>query len=173
MLGLICERVTKKSFGELITELLWQPIGAEADAEFVTDMKGVPMFSGGLCAILHDLARFGLMWLDEGKINGKQVLPAAFVHDTRHGDEDVRQAFSGNLFGLMDSPGKMYKNQTWSLDEKRGTILMYGANGQIIYTDPPSQLLVVVASNWPGPFMPERVQPWLTACENIRALVSP
>ena len=100
-------------------------------------------------------------------------LPASFVHDTRHGTQDVMQAFSGNFFGLLDSPGKMYKNQTWNLDEKRGTTLMYGANGQMIYIDPPAQLLCVVLSNWPGPFLPDRVQAWFHALTAIRSKLAP
>ena len=173
LLGFLCEKVTGKSFGELASELIWQPIGAEAEAQLITDMKGTPMYSGGICGTLRDVARFGLMWLNEGSVEGKQILPASFVHETRHGNEDAMQAFSGNFFGLMDSPGKFYKNQMWNLDEKRGTTLMYGANGQIVYIDPPTQLLCCVASSWPGPFLPERVEPWFHALTAIRASLAP
>ena len=173
VLGCICERVTKKSMGDLISELIWQLIGAEKEAELITDVKGTPMFSGGLCCTLHDAARFGLMWLNEGRHNGHQILPASFVHDTRHGSEDVKQAFSNTFFGLLESPGNMFKNQTWNLDDQRGTILMYGANGQMIYIDPPAQLLCVVLSNWPGSFLPDRVQAWFNALAAVRAKLAP
>lgn len=167
-LGCICETVTNKRMSQLISELIWQPMGAESEAQMFCDAKGSPMFSGGLCATLRDVARFGQIWLKGGVLNGQQLLPADFVHDTRHGNDDAKQAFSGNFFGLLDSPGRMYKNQVWNLDDTRGTTLMYGANGQIIYIDPPSELMCVVQSNWPGPFVPDRVQAWFNALSAIR-----
>lgn len=173
VLGCLCEAVTGKPMGELISELIWQPMGAQQDAEIVVDQKRTPMYSGGMSATLRDAARFGCLWLNDGSSDGKEVVPAAFVHDTRHGNEDVMQAFSGNFFGLLDSPGKMYHNQTWNLDEKRGTILMYGAGGNFIYTDPPAQLVCTVQSHWPGPFMPDRVQGWFNALEAVRAKLAP
>lgn len=173
LLGCLCERVSGMDMGELISQLVWQPMGAQQDADIVVDQKRTPMYSGGMSATLRDAARFGFMWLNEGRSNGKQVLPAAFVQDTRHGSEDAKQAFSGNFFGLMDSPGKMYHNQTWNLDEKRGTILMYGAGGQIIFIDPPAQLVCIVLSHWPGPFMPDRVQAWFNALHAVRSRLAP
>lgn len=173
VLGCICEKVTGKSISKLISELIWQPIGAESDAQIFTEGKGLPMFSGGFCATLHDMARFGQLWLKGGVVNGQHLLSSEFVHDTRHGNADAQEAFSGNFFGLLESPGKMYKNQTWNLDHERGTTLMYGANGQIIYIDPPSELMCVVQSNWPGPFVPERVQAWFNALAAIRSELAP
>ena len=172
LLGCLCERVTGKTMAEVISQLIWQPMGAEQDGDMVVDHKRTPMYSGGMSTTLRDAARFGLLWLNEGSCNGNKIVPAAFVHDTRHGNEDVMQAFSGSFFGLLDSPGKMYHNQTWNLDEKRGTLLMYGAGGNIIYIDPPAQLVCTVQSHWPGPFMPDRVQGWLNALEAVRSMLA-
>ena len=73
VLGYLCEKVTQKSMSELVSELIWQPMGAEKEAELITDVKGTPMFSGGFCCTLRDVARFGLMWLNEGRINEQQI----------------------------------------------------------------------------------------------------
>lgn len=176
LLGCLCERVAGKGMGQVVSELIWQPMGAQQDADLMLDKRQTPMYSGGMAASLRDAARFGLLWVNEGASNGNQIIPAAFVHDTRHGDKEVQNAFinsaapnNKHFFGLMASPGKMYKNQTWNLDENRGTVLMYGAGGQIIYTDPPAGLMCTVLSHWPGAFVPERVQGWLNALDALRA----
>ena len=176
LLGCLCERVAGQTMGQVVSELIWQPIGAQQDADLMLDKQRTPLYSGGMSAALRDVAKFGALWLSDGASNGKQIIPSAFIHDTRHGSADAQNAFvnsaaPGNkhFFGLLASPGKMYKNQTWNLDETRGTVLMYGAAGQIIYTDPPAGLMCVVLSHWPGAFVPERVQGWLGALDALRA----
>ena len=175
VLGWVCERVTGHPIGQVISDLIWQPMGAQQDADLMLE-KRIPLYSGGMAATLRDAARFGCLWLNEGAVNGQQIVPAAFVHKARHGDEDAQDAFLHNaapnkkqFFGLLASPGKLYKHNTWNLDEQRGTILMYGAYGQFIYIDPPAQLVCTVMSHWPGPFLPELVQGWLHAFEAIRS----
>ncbi|KAL3132545.1 hypothetical protein ABBQ32_009085 [Trebouxia sp. C0010 RCD-2024] len=162
--------------GEVVSDLIWQPMGAQQDADLMLDKRQIPFYSGGMSATLRDAARFGLLWLNGGASNGKQILPAVFVHATRFGDDAAIEAFKnsaapGNkhFFGLMASPGNMYKNQTWNLDEKRGTVLMYGAAGQMIFIDPPAQLMCTVLSQWPGSFVPDRVQGWLNAFAALQA----
>ena len=179
LLGCLCERVAGQGMGEVVSDLIWQPMGAQQDADLMLDKRQTPMYSGGMAATLRDTAKFGLLWLNGGAGNGKQIIPAAFVQDTRHGSKDMQDAFinsaapnNKHFFGLMASPGKMYKNQTWNLDENRGTVLMYGAGGQIIYTDPPAGLMCTVLSHWPGPFVPERVQGWLNALDALRATLA-
>lgn len=180
LLGCLCERVAGQTMGEVVSELIWQPMGAQQHADLMLDKRQIPFYSGGMSATLRDAARFGYLWLNGGASNGKQILPAAFVHATRHGDDGAIDAFENSaapknkhFFGLMASPGRMYKNQTWNLDEKRGTVLMYGAAGQMIFTDPPAQLMCTVLSQWPGSFVPDRVQGWLNAFQALRAHRAP
>lgn len=179
LLGWVCEKVTGESIAETVSRLVWQPMGAQQDADIMLHNR-VPLYSGGMTATLRDAARFGCLWLNEGAVNGQQVVPAAFVHTARHGDQDAQDAFlksaapnNKQFFGMLASPGKLYKNQTWNLNEQRGTILMYGAQGQFIYIDPPAQLVCTVMSHWPGPFIPERVQGWLNVFEAVRAKLAP
>ena len=180
LLGCLCERVADQPMGEVVSELIWQPMGAQQDADIMLDKRQTPFYSGGMSATLRDTARFGFLWLTDDTNDGKQVLPPAFVRATRHGDKGAIDAFvnsaapnNKHFFGLMASPGKMYKNQTWNLDENRGTVLMYGAAGQIIFTDPPAELMCTVLSSWPSAFVPERVQGWLNAFEALQTHLAP
>ena len=38
---------------ELISELIWAPIGAKEDADFTLDHFRTPIYNGGMCATLH------------------------------------------------------------------------------------------------------------------------
>ena len=59
MLGWVVERAGGARLSELITREVWQPIGAEFDAEITVDAHGTAMADGGLCATLRDL---GAVW---------------------------------------------------------------------------------------------------------------
>ncbi|KAL0019239.1 hypothetical protein WJX79_005496 [Trebouxia sp. C0005] len=73
VLGCLCEAVTGKPMGEVVSELIWQPMGAQQDAEIVVDQKRTPMYSGGMSATLRDTARFGYLWLNDGSSDGQEV----------------------------------------------------------------------------------------------------
>ena len=42
-----------KPMAELISELVWQPMGAKEDADFTLDNFRTPIFNGGMCATLQ------------------------------------------------------------------------------------------------------------------------
>ena len=63
VLGWVCERASKTRMADLISELVWAPIGAERDAEITCDGVGAAIHDGGMCATARDLARFGAMLL--------------------------------------------------------------------------------------------------------------
>ena len=69
---------------ELISSLVWQPMGAEHDAEITLDGHGNAMADGGMCATLRDLARFGTLYLSAD---------SDWVADTARGAADGASAF--------------------------------------------------------------------------------
>ncbi|MEO6607866.1 MAG: serine hydrolase, partial [Aestuariivirga sp.] len=83
LLGWILERAGNKPFAKLLSEKIWAPMGAEADAFVTVDAKGGARTAGGINTTLRDLARFGELMRNDGKANGKQVVPATWVKDIR------------------------------------------------------------------------------------------
>src|SRR5699024_11067278 len=84
-LGWIISKVTGESVNEMLSERIWSKLGMEQSAYYQVDGKGVPYAGGGLSAGLRDMARFGQMMLNEGRWNGKQIIPEEAVADIRKG----------------------------------------------------------------------------------------
>ena len=93
MLGWVVERAGGARLADLIATEVWQPIGAEFDAEITVDGHGTAMADGGMCATLRDLARFGELWLRQGKLDGRRIVPEEWVADTLAGGKDSREAY--------------------------------------------------------------------------------
>lgn len=144
VLAFCMERAGGKRLPQLVSELLWQPMGADESACFTLDSAGYALADGGLNATLRDYARFGALYLNDGHFNGRQIVPAGWVLETRKGD--------ARLFGepyTLTTPNGAYRNQFWIEDVSRPAIMCRGVFGQLIYIDPARDLVVVKLSSWP------------------------
>ena len=85
VLGFLLSEVTGMSLKEYLYKKIWNKIGMQDEAFFIVDNDGVEMALGGLNATLRDYAKFGELYLNKGKWQGEQVVPASWVdasHDT-------------------------------------------------------------------------------------------
>ena len=149
VLAWVIERAAGERLHDLISTELWQPIGAEFDAEVTLDAHGNPMADGGISATLRDLARFGQLILRRGRVGNRRILPAAWIDDTIRGAPDGAAAFTGG-----DSPpgyraGSHYRNCWWVRDPSVPFFHASGINGQNIFVHVPSETVVVKLSTWP------------------------
>lgn len=58
-------------------------MGMEHDASIIVDSAGSPFTAGGLNLTLRDMARFGEMIRNNGRFNGRQIVPASVVKNLR------------------------------------------------------------------------------------------
>ena len=169
MLGWACERASDTRMADLISALIWQPIGAERDAEITCDPLGSAIHDGGISATARDLARFGQMLVDDGMTQGHPVVPEAWLAGTRAPEPDVREAFA-----VTDDesvlPGGWYRNQFWVLPGSDGPVLVcLGIHGQLIYADRAARTVVVKLSSWPDPQNTAYLLDSLRACGALAA----
>ena len=144
VLAFTLEAATGRRFADLVSDLLWSKLGAEEDACFTVDAAGYPLADGGFNATLRDYARFGQLHLDNGLANGRQVLPSAWIEDTRKGNPA--------LFGAPYTetlPHGAYRNCFWIEDARGRAYMARGVFGQMIYIDPDHQMVAVKLSSWP------------------------
>ncbi len=138
------ERAAGKRLPVIVGETLWSGIGAENDASFTVDSAGYGLACGGFNATLRDYARFGLLVLEGGAWNGRQVVPDAWIDDTFSGDHGLFNDAGRDVF-----PNGCYRNQFWIADRDRMTILARGVFGQMIFISRDLDLVVVKLSTWP------------------------
>jgi CubicO group peptidase (beta-lactamase class C family) len=149
MLGWACERASGIRTADLVSALVWQPIGAEADAEITCDPLGSAIPDGGISATARDLARFGQMLVDDGVARGQVVVPEAWLADVRSPEPGVRDAFA-RTDNEPVLPGGWYRSQFWVIPGPGGPVLVcLGIHGQLIYADRASRTVVVKMSTWP------------------------
>lgn len=153
VLGWIVQRVAGASFAQILSEQLWQRLGAEEDAYVLVDRNGFAMCGGGLNMTLRDMARFGEMMRMMGAVNGKQIVPEAVVADIAGGADRTHFAKAG----YTTLPGWSYRNQWWVAHDEFGAYTARGIHGQVIWIAPKANLVIArfashpTAANGNGP----------------------
>jgi CubicO group peptidase (beta-lactamase class C family) len=140
VLAFAMERASGKRLPQLISELLWQPLGAEESANFTVDPAGYALAEGGFNACLRDYGRFGLAVLN----NGGGIIPAQWIEACRNGDTSVfAHPFNVTL------PKGAYRNCMWVEDPASRSLMARGVFGQLIYMNWDYKMVVVKLSSWP------------------------
>lgn len=146
VLGWVLERATGEKLAPYMSRRLWQPLGAEADGFFIADGPegvGRELSGMGYNARLRDFGRIGLMLLNKGKADGRQVVPESWV----------TQATTMVPFDpTAAKPTRdAYGFQIWKLDAEPGAYSAIGLAGQFIYVHPASNTVIVKLSHFPNP----------------------
>jgi CubicO group peptidase (beta-lactamase class C family) len=81
MLGIVLERISGERFPDLCSRLLWQPLGATADAFITVDPEGAPRTAGGVSCRPHDLLALGQMLVNGGNANGSRIVSERWIAD--------------------------------------------------------------------------------------------
>jgi len=132
------ERVTGKRLPQLVSEEIWQKIGAEESASFTVDPAGYALACGGFNATLRDYGRFGQMILE----NGGGIVPAEWIEAARNGGRH-----GPDYWSIL--PQASYKNQFWLEDPQSRTLMCLGVFGQMIWISWEHRMVVVKLSTWP------------------------
>lgn len=151
VLGICIEAAVGVRLADLVSDLIWEPIGAEHEANFGLDRQGNAVADGGLSASLRDLGRFGLIYAQDGSFNGRQIVPEHWVRATRIGDASMFLPAA-----KVDRPNGGYRNQFWIEDVDKTAILAAGVFGQMIYIDHRRDFVGVKLSSWPDALNPGR-----------------
>jgi len=147
VVGWIVERAVKMPISRYLSDRLWKPAGMEAYAFYVIDGPrgiGREFSGGGFNAVLRDYGRVGLMMLNEGRANGRQILPASYV------TESTTASTTSDAETKVTHLGYAYF--WWPVLNSRAFVAL-GGEDQFIYVDPASKTVIVKMSH--GPVGPE------------------
>ena len=132
LVGLALERATGRDLPSYLSEVLWQPLGAEADASWSIDSErhGFAKMESGFNARPLDYARLGYAFAHEGRVGGRQVVPATWVREATA--EDTSR-----------DPAAHYQYFWWVETDHPGRFSARGNKGQFIYVDDVHDVVVV------------------------------
>ena len=138
VLAFCMERAAGKRLPQIISEEIWQKMGAEESASLTVDAAGYGLADGGFNATLRDYGRFGLLYLEGG------IVPQGWIEATRNGNHAIFHAPY-----TLSLPEGAYKNQWWIEDPRSRAIMARGVFGQLIYVNWDTNMVAVKLSSWP------------------------
>ena len=132
--------IVKKSVGITIKtyadEKLFSPMGIR-DYHWKITNAGLPDTEGGLYMKIEDLAKFGLLYINDGRWNGEQLVSEAWIKSAwiKHA-KDMNQ----------DGGNEGYGYQWWITGDEKPVYAGLGFGGQILMVLPEKKLIGVVYS---------------------------
>ncbi|MDZ4792869.1 MAG: serine hydrolase [Bacteroidota bacterium] len=145
LLAAIVERASGINIEKFTSKYLFQPLGIK-NYQWTVEKNGLISAWAGLRMRSRDLLKFGLLYLKNGKWNGKQIIPKNLV--TQSLKPQISTPFGDSLLSIG------YSNQFWIYaDHINGRLVNYGQaqgnGGQIIVIDRQNNLvLVTTAGNY-------------------------
>lgn len=142
--GALVKAAVGKPVSEYLSEKIWTKAGMESDATWwLESPEGLEVGGSGLSATLRDYARFGLLLLNEGIIDGKDSLPKGWMKEA-----GAQQMIGGEKvdYGYMLWP---VVDSDYATNE--GAYEAVGIFGQHVYVNPKENLVIAVWGAQPKP----------------------
>ncbi len=151
----VTNRANNQSFQEALYEKLWSKLGTEGETYVLLDNNATLVAGGGLNATPYNLARFAIMMINDGKFNGRQVVPHAVIEKLAKGGNI--EAFdkgpeSDAEFVLPVHPkGEWSYRAQWWVKHTKGmeAFMAIGIHGQWIYLDVNHKVAIIKQSSMP------------------------
>lgn len=147
LLGILIERATGERYADVLSDRLWKPLGAKNHASVTVDAEGTARAAGGISVTARDLARVGEMLRNSGIVEGRRLIPQAWLTDMlTAGDHQAWVDGKSNFF-----PNGRYRSQWYQSGEPDGAFCAIGIHGQWLYVDPSTETVIVKLSSQPNP----------------------
>lgn len=135
VVGMVIRGATGRSVVELMADRIIAPLGQEQDGYYLTDGAGVAFVLGGLNLTTRDYARFGQMILNDGRLDGRQIVPAEWIAASTVASAPTRPDQMG------------YGYQWWlPVGTTEGEFMGRGIYGQYLYIDRDRGVVIVVTA---------------------------
>ena len=150
------ERATGRRYADLMSALLWQPVGAADNAYITVDRLGAPRCAGGMCATTRDLARVGHVISKGGSWGGRSIVPESWIDDIeRNGSADAWK--EGTLAAYFPGLDISYRSQWYSLHGETPLLFGFGVHGQFLFIDRKSGVVIAKFASQELPLDTEKI----------------
>lgn len=143
-LGLLVIKATGRTLSDYMHEKLVEPLGFEAPSYWLIDAVGIEQAYACLNATARDFARLGDLFLNGGKIDGRQIVSEQWVRDATHYDDPMRAP--GVPVSAGEQIGLGYGYQWWIPAGDEGEFSAIGVYNQLVYVNPARRRVVVKLS---------------------------
>jgi len=135
VIGMIVRRVSGKSLVDLLQANIWNKLGMDNDAAWITDSQGAAFALGGLNVSTKDYARFGQLMLNNGNWHGEQLVSKNWVSEATTPGADYLKPTATKLG---------YGYQIWLPTLAiPGEFFFVGVYGQYIYVNQQENIVIV------------------------------
>jgi CubicO group peptidase (beta-lactamase class C family) len=136
VLGVIVSRVVKSNLKVFADSVLFKPLGITVTS-WSNDPMGRTMGGTELSLKARDMLKFGLLFLNEGKFNGKQIISKAWI------DESTAEQVTLNAWDVL--PGANGYGYYWwrRITNGHQAFIASGYGGQLICVIPDLKMVVV------------------------------
>ncbi len=136
LLASIIQKATGKSISTFAGEYLFSPLGITRFEWTKYSADGIPAAASGLRLLPRDLLKFGLLYMNDGKWNSKQIITAGWIN------ESFTQYFP------VDTSGTGYGFQWWLwtdtiMNKPTPIAACIGNGGQRVFVDKLNDIVVV------------------------------
>jgi hypothetical protein len=167
LMGWVIERATGVRYADLVSELLWRPMGAERSAYITLDRLGAPRCAGGFCASARDLARLGLLLSEDGRYGGKQIVPSSWIEDI-FTKGDPRAWDAGDFVKYFPQMNIHYRSKWYVLRDNAPMAFGVGVFGQNLFIDPKNKIVIAKFSSQALPMDEKRILLTMKGIDAIR-----
>ena len=167
LLGWVIERATGRRYADLMSELIWKPMGAGGSAYITVDRLGAPRCAGGLCATVRDLARVGQLIVEGGARGRAEIIPEGWLDDIIEGGDPEAWA-GGNFADYFPGVPMRYRSQWYVQDGEAPVLFGLGIHGQYLFVDRTHGIVMSKVSSQALPLDGERIALTMRAVSRIR-----
>lgn len=145
MLSAIIQKVTGETTLDYLKPRLLDPLHITG-IDWESDQKGINVGGWGIRVKTEDMAKLGLLYLNKGKFEGKQVLPAAWVEEAtrKHIDQEPDATAEKRTSGQYADWIQGYGYQFWR--SRHNSFRGDGAYGQYILMLPEQDAVLIITS---------------------------
>jgi CubicO group peptidase (beta-lactamase class C family) len=142
LVALAIRGASGQTISKFVYETLWDPIGSEGDASFLTDSRGFENVEAGFNAIGRDWTRLGLLIANRGVINSKQVISEKWFSELATLTPDEKYLD----FGRIPQKKEGYKFFFHRASRDATTFRFGGDFGQSIFCDQKTGVVLTILS---------------------------
>ena len=151
MLSAMVQKVTGQKIADYLYPRLFRPLGIN-NVSWLESPDGINAGGWGLYLKTEDLAKMGLLFLQNGLWNGKQIIPAEWIQEASKAQ--VASVPAGINSKLLPQLKKAVKNSDWLQGYgyqmwrcRNNAYRADGANGQYIIVLPEKNAVIAVTSH--------------------------